>query len=187
MIKSIDSISYAAIRRRLRTKAGHMAECWSGVHRFERTHDVRVAQVDTLTIGANYRRLIAAIWPTQEAAFRKFLPCIYGKNDEHMLRRTGYLFKVFALLPNDIPSKILTELNRKLRLHPRWLHETSLVVAAAGMSHPVLDLIWEYYPRHGIPIGIRSNGVLLLFVGDGSPVVAEHRQSCVTSALVTQL
>jgi len=173
MIQSVDSISYAAIRRRLRKKAGHMAECWSGVHRFERTHDARVAQVDKLAIGANHRRLIAAIWPTQDAAFRRLLRCIYGENDEHM-RRTGYLFRVFALLPNDIPSKFLTEQNRKLRLHPRWLHETSLVVAAAGMSHPVLDLIWEHYPRHGIPIGIRRNGALLLFVGDGTPVVAEH-------------
>ena len=164
MNRDIATISYKSIQRRLRNVSDHMAQCWTGIDRFEIVHETDISQVSKLTVGPNLKRLTAKLSPIRDAAFRKLCRRIYGSNDE-FTHRSRYLFRIFGRLPNEKPGRILVEQNKKCRLIPRWLHETSLVVSVAGMRHPLLSQIWEHYPRHGIPIGLRQDGVIVMFIG----------------------
>lgn len=167
------TISYPTVQRRLRKMAGHIRNQWSGVQRFERTSDASVDQVVKLTNGPNLLRLVAAISPIQDASYRALLRKFKEGSDDAFYRKSVGLFRMFGALSSDIPSNFLIKFNRKFRFVPRWLHETTLVVAGAGMSSPELDLVWKYYPQHGIPIGLRSNGTLLLFVGEKSSMLVD--------------
>lgn len=130
--------------------------CWEGLHAFESLQAKGIIQTPTAAIDANARRLAKTLATAYSSAFDQ----IYIEE-----WTSDVLFPlIWKATPRTPQSIEELEYPRHLRLMPRVMHEYLLVTAAAGIKAPLLHRLWQFYPRYGIPCGLRKDGTILLFV-----------------------
>ena len=156
-------VPYATISQRLRRTANRHRQCWEGLRAFEVTSVTGVVQTRMFKTGANLARLVQNLNVVREKATSR-LAWQYGIH-KGFGPRTQYLFWSLRRSMEGIPPIFRSKSVRLLPLLPRGIHEYTLIIAAAGMKHPVLERIWSLYPRYGIPIGLRLDGTLILYIG----------------------
>ena len=145
-------VPYATISQRLRRTANRHRHCWKGIRAFEEATIAGVVQTREFKNGADLARLLRSFNVVRDAAASRLLRR-YGMQ-RGFGPRTQYLFWSLRRSMEGIPVVIQSFSIRLLPLLLRGIHEYSLIIAAAGMKHPVLERIWSLYPRYGIPIGL---------------------------------
>ena len=156
-------VPYATISQRLRRTANRHRYCWKGLLAFKETTAHGVVQTREFKTGANLARLVRRFNVARETS-ASLLVRRYGIHRGYG-PRTQYMFWSLRRSMEGIPLVFQSNNIRFLPLLPRAIHECTLIIAAAGMKHPVLEQIWSLYPRYGIPIGLRRDGTLILYIG----------------------
>jgi hypothetical protein len=156
--------TYTTIRRRLRMVADLHRQRWHGFQSFAPVCAPGVVQTHHWATMPSMERLRSALQPLFDTAAKRLSRRygIYGRN----LYRSCHLHRLFARSLNDVPRAFIRPIAPiKRYLHVVWLHQWSLVADGADVTSPLLNRVWSFYPRYGIPCGLRRDGTLVLWIG----------------------